>query len=167
MSLPNPAPGGCPPCLPAPKMTAPPRAMQMRTTHIIAVLYAAGAACLLAAAAAANCCCTLLYMPYAHPPAGRGLMENITLVPAVLGIQAVGLGALTYMFAAFVCALNVGEPYPNPYATIRVGEDVSGYCADAYGNRCGLDGWAVGGCRLAGDTPFAGVGASRFQRSPW
>ncbi|KXZ51690.1 hypothetical protein GPECTOR_11g140 [Gonium pectorale] len=45
--------------------------------------------------------------------AGRGLNENLGLVPAAIGIKIAGLCVLTYSMAAFFSATNIGHARPN------------------------------------------------------
>ncbi|KAG2490630.1 hypothetical protein HYH03_011021 [Edaphochlamys debaryana] len=64
--------------------------------------------------------------------AGRGLNENIRLIPASLGIQLAGLCVLVYGVAAFFSAVNIGRAVVNPTATLmnKTGPDTA-YCVDA------------------------------------
>ena len=66
--------------------------------------------------------------------AGRGLNENLALVPAALGIKVAGLAVLIYMFAALCSAFNVGRPAPNSLAERVEGPEAQAVCSDAYGS---------------------------------
>ncbi len=70
--------------------------------------------------------------PGPGPAAGRGLNENLALVPAALGIKVAGLAVLIYMFAALCSAFNVGRPARNSLAVRVDGEEATAICLDAY-----------------------------------
>lgn len=73
--------------------------------------------------------------PCRVPPAGKGLQENITLVPTAIGVKIAGVSVLVYMFAALVCAAQVGEVRPMPNVRLTVLGDEVGTCKDFVGNR--------------------------------
>lgn len=77
--------------------------------------------------------------------AGKGLRENLALVPTALGVKVVGVGALIYMFAAFICALYVGSPKPVAGVRQVVVSDETAYCRDFYGNYVDCCRWEVKG----------------------
>lgn len=66
---------------------------------------------------------------------GKGLQENLTLVPTAIGMKIAGVGILVYMFAALVCAAQVGEVRPMPNVRLSVLAEEEGVCRDFAGNR--------------------------------
>ncbi len=71
------------------------------------------------------------------PPAGRGLSDNVGLVPASLGIKVAGLAVLVYALAAFGSAVNIGTVGANAMVASRaVVSNTNGQaavCTDAQG----------------------------------
>ncbi|PNW73072.1 hypothetical protein CHLRE_14g617800v5 [Chlamydomonas reinhardtii] len=64
--------------------------------------------------------------------AGRGLTENLGLVPAALGIKLAGLCVLVYGAAGFFAALNIGHAGPSMSVVSYVDEGVEQrVCLDA------------------------------------
>ncbi|PNG99417.1 hypothetical protein TSOC_014805, partial [Tetrabaena socialis] len=66
--------------------------------------------------------------------AGRGLNDNLGLVPAAIGIKVVGMAVLIYGAAGFFSAVNIGAVYQSPYVVTRnAAVPEAAVCSDAAG----------------------------------